>query len=455
MRSLPTLLTSGVARLTAVLPAWLPASSSDATDERSLETLERRVEERTRALGEASRALHSEIEDRRRLEAELRQAQKLEAIGHLAGGVAHDFNNILMVIRGYTDLLLAEAGEDGTTRNDLREIQEAARRGSDLTRQLLAFGRKQVLTNRPLDLNAVLVDTGHMLERLIGEGVRFELRTASAACPIEADRVQLEQVLINLAVNARDAMSGRGTLTMSLDRRVVDGETPGLGRGTYARLTVRDTGCGMDDATRQRIFEPFFTTKGPGKGSGLGLSTVYGVVTQLGGHVAVESTPLQGTTFIIHLPATTKPVTVAREAAATAPVRAHETVLLVEDDRAVRSVVDSVLRRHGYDVLQASGPREALAAAQTHGGTIDLVLTDVIMPEMSGPEMVTLLAAQHPETRAIYLSGYSPDALVKEGVLEARSNLVQKPVAAYDLLAAVRRALGGAPPASVAARLAS
>ena len=409
-----------------------------------------------KALAEANQALQAEVEDRRRLEAELRQAQKLEAIGHLAGGVAHDFNNILMVIQGYADMLLAEAPDTGTMRNDLREIQEAARRGSDLTRQLLAFGRKQVLTIRPVDLNAVLADTSHMLTRLIGEGVRLELRTAPVACPIEADRVQLEQVLINLAVNARDAMSGRGTLYVELDRATVETETRDLPCGHYVRLTVRDNGCGMDEPTQERIFEPFFTTKTAGHGSGLGLSTVYGVVKQLGGYIGVESAPLQGTTFTIHFPATAKPLAARRETSAgLLPAGQAETVLLVEDDRAVRAVVESVLRRHGYAVLQASGPKEALAAARKHAGVIDLVLSDVIMPEMSGPEMVTLLAEQHPETRAIYLSGYSADALVREGVLETRSRLVQKPVAARDLLHAVRGALGNGPRGPIPIRLAS
>jgi two-component system cell cycle sensor histidine kinase/response regulator CckA len=409
-----------------------------------------------KSLAEATRALEAETEDRRRLEAELRQAQKLEAIGHLAGGVAHDFNNILMVIQGYTDMLLAEAPDTGSTRADLREIREAARRGSDLTRQLLAFGRKQVLTIRPLDLNAVLVDTNHMLARLIGESVQLELRTAAEACPIEADRVQLEQVLINLAVNARDAMSGRGTLYVDVDRLTLEGDTLDVPAGNYVRLTVRDTGCGMDTATRDRIFEPFFTTKSVGQGSGLGLSTVYGVVKQLGGHIGVESAPLQGTTFTIHFPSSAKPVTARGEVGAAHVLLGRaETVLLVEDDRAVRTVVDSLLRRHGYAVLPASGPREALATARRHTGAIDLVLSDVIMPEMSGPEMVTLLAEQYPATRTVYLSGYSADTLVREGLIEPRSRLVQKPVAARDLLQAVRGALGGSPRGPVPVRLAS
>jgi signal transduction histidine kinase/ActR/RegA family two-component response regulator len=398
------------------------------------------------ALAAVHLALQAEIEDRRRLEAELRQAQKLEAIGHLAGGIAHDFNNILMVIQGYADMLLAETPEAGTARSDLQEIQEAARRGSDLTRQLLTFCRKQVLTARPLDLNAVLSDTGQMLTRLIGESVRLELRTSPVACPSEADRVQVEQVRINLAVNARDAMAGRGTLHVRLDRVTMETETREVPSGHYVRLIVRDTGCGMDDTTRERIFEPFFTTKLADEGSGLGLSTVYGVVKQLGGHISVDSAPQQGTTFTIHFPATTKPLAARRDgSAAPAVARKAETVLLVEDDRAVRTVEASVLRRHGYAVLQAATPNEALTIAGAHTGAIDLVLTDVIMPEMSGPEMVTLLTKQHPEARAVYLSGYSGEALMRQGLLESRPRLLQKPVATGDLLHAVRGALGNGP----------
>jgi len=402
------------------------------------------MEERTRALSEANCALQVQLENRERLEAELRQAQKLEAIGHLAGGVAHDFNNILMVIQGYTDMLLAEATGDGTARSDLDHIQQAARRGSDLTRQLLAFGRKQVLTIGPLDLNAVLADTSHMLSRLIGEGVSLELAVGQAPCPIEADRVQLEQVLINLAVNARDAMSGRGTLRISVEPVTIERPTANLGSGRYVRLTVRDTGCGMDRATQERIFEPFFTTKAPGQGSGLGLSTVHGVVKQLGGRIDVESTPLQGTCFSVHFPETSKPLVAIRDTAGSPPRRPRlETVLVVEDDPAVRTVLDSMLTRHGYTVLQAGGPKQALALARTHQGTIDLVLSDVVMPEMSGPEMVTLLSAARPETRAVYLSGYAAEWLTREGILPPGPRVVTKPIAARDLLDAVRRALDG------------
>jgi signal transduction histidine kinase/ActR/RegA family two-component response regulator len=419
---------------------------AEADLERSLETLERRVEERTEELSQANRALQTQMEERERLETELRQAQKLEAIGHLTGGVAHDFNNILMVIEGYSDLLLGEASGDGTTRRDLREIQHAARRGSDLARQLLAFGRKQVLQIRPLDLNAILVDTSHMLERLIGEGVTLDLRPAVALCPIEADRGQLEQILINLAVNARDAMNGRGTLEIAIDRVTHERDTPDLPPGAYARLTVQDTGCGMDQPTRERVFEPFFTTKPPGKGTGLGLATVYGVVKQLRGHIDVDSAPMQGTTFTVFFPLTSKPVGAARTETVVDPVAARaETVLLVEDDRAVRTVVHSVLCRHGYEVLQAGSPREALAIAGQHAGPIDLVLADVVMPEMSGPDMAALLTVARPRTPIVYLSGYPPAALMRDGLLDASVQLVQKPVSSHDLLQAVRDALGGTP----------
>jgi signal transduction histidine kinase/ActR/RegA family two-component response regulator len=421
---------------------------------RAMAALERRVEAQALALDEAKRALQAETETRRRLETELRQAQKLETIGQLTGGVAHDFNNILMVIQGYADMLLAETGEGGTRRSDLLEIRKAARRGSDLTRQLLAFGRKQVPAVRTIDLNAVLVDTIHMLARLIGGGVKLDIRTATEACHIAADRVQFEQVLINLAVNARDAMSGRGTLTLGLERVAILERTAGLAPGTYARLTVSDTGCGMDAATLARIFDPFFTTKPPGAGSGLGLATVSGVVKQLGGHIAVESTLHEGTTFTVHLPATAqaKPAAPAREQAPMAVSRAHETVLLVEGDNAVREVVGSLLRRHGYEVLQAGAPQDAVTLALQHPRAIDLVLSDVMLPDMTGPEMVARLVERHPAIRTVYLSGYSATSPVMDGVLDAQATLVQKPVSASDLLSAVRRALGSAPAASSASR---
>jgi PAS domain S-box-containing protein len=392
-----------------------------------------------------------DLTERERLEAELRQAQKLEAIGHLAAGVAHDFNNILMVIQGYGEMLLSQL-EDQEHRGDLHQIQEAARRGSDLTRQLLAFGRKQVLRVRPLDLNAVVLETSQMLTRLIGENITLRIDTAPVVCPIEADRGQLEQVLMNLAVNARDAMTRGGSLSLSVDRMELTGSGHGIPEGSYVKLEVSDTGSGMDDATRQRVFEPFFTTKAPGKGSGLGLSTVYGVVKQLGGDVLVESTPLQGSTFTLLLPATAKmPETVHETIIPELAAGGGDTVLLVEDDAPVRALLSSVLKRHGYNVLVASGPKEALTTAARHMGPLDLVLSDVIMPEMSGPEMVALLRNIRPEPAVLYLSGYATDALVTDGVLPDAVSFIQKPVTARQLLQAVRLVLTQSDPSALRA----
>src|SRR5687768_7676714 len=385
-----------------------------------------------------------DLTERERLESELRQAHKLEAIGHLAGGVAHDFNNILMVIQGYSEMLLSQV-DDLEHRDDLQQIQEAARRGSDLTRQLLAFGRKQVLRVRPLDLNAVVLETSQMLTRLIGENISLRINPGLVVCPIEADRSQLEQVLMNLAVNARDAMTRGGSLTLSVDRVVVSGSGHAIPEGSYVKLEVSDTGSGMDDTTKQRVFEPFFSTKGPGKGSGLGLSTVYGVVKQLGGDVTVESTPLQGSTFTVLLPVTAKEPEVVHEAIIPGLASGGgETVLLVEDDAPVRALLSSVLKRHGYDVLVANGAREALSIAARHIGSLDLVLSDVIMPEMSGPEMVALLKNIRPEPAVLYLSGYATDALVTDRVLPDAVTFVQKPVSARQLLETVRQVLTNA-----------
>jgi CheY-like chemotaxis protein len=269
---------------------------------------------------------------------------------------------------------------------------------------------------------------------------------ADGVCPIEADRMQLEQVLVNLAVNARDAMPIAGELTIDVAAVDLTGAEPALPPGPYIRLSMRDTGCGMDDATKARLFEPFFTTKAPGHGSGLGLATVYGIVKQLGGHIDVETAPLQGTTFVVHFPRTAKAVPVAADQLPVEPtVAGSETLLLVEDDDSVRAFSNAVLKRQGYVILEASGPKEALAIAAKHPGRIDLILTDVIMPDMTGPEMVTLLKGIRPEPLVIYVSGYATDALVGDGVLSEQMVLVQKPVSARDLLRAVRLVLDAGP----------
>ncbi len=422
---------------------------AEADLDRTLLTLERRVHERTEELSAANLALHTQIaeskrgeEERKRLEAELRQAQKLEAIGRLAGGVAHDFNNILMVIQGYGDMLLSRTDKDHSSYDDLVEIRKAAERGSGLTRQLLAFGRKQILRMTPLDLNAVVSDTMQMLVRLIGDNIRLDLRLTGTPCAIEADRVQLEQVLVNLAVNARDAMSQGGTLVIDVSNIEVVGSEHSVSPGRYVRLVLRDNGCGMDEVTKSRLFEPFFTTKAFGKGNGLGLATVYGIVKQLGGGIDVESAPLQGTTFTVFLPRTNKALPVVQEPLmAESMAVGHETVLLVEDDEPVRALSRTVLQRHGYRILEATGPKEALSLAARHRGEIDLVLTDVIMPDMTGPEMATLLRSIAPEPGVLYISGHAADSLVCDGVLSTQVDVVQKPVDARDLLRAVRLAL--------------
>lgn len=415
----------------------------------TLLTLERRVHERTNELSAANAALHAQIaegkrgeEERERLATELRQAQKLEAIGRLAGGVAHDFNNVLMVIQGYGDLLLARTDGGGPMHDDLAEIRKAAERGGALTRQLLAFGRKQILRVTPLDLNAVVRDTAQMLVRLIGEHIRLDLRLGDAPCAIEADLVQLEQVLMNLAVNARDAMPQGGTLSIDVSLIEVDGSARSVAPGRYVRLVLRDSGCGMDEATQARLFEPFFTTKAVGRGTGLGLATVYGIVKQLAGHIEVESGPLHGTAFTMLFPETGKALPPAQEHMIAEPMSVgHETVLLVEDDEPARALSRTVLQRHGYRILEAIGPKQALSLATRHRGEIDLVLTDVVMPDMTGPAMATLLRTVCPGPPVLYISGHAADALVGDGVLPSHVDLVQKPVTAGDLLRAVRVAL--------------
>jgi signal transduction histidine kinase/CheY-like chemotaxis protein len=419
--------------------------------QRTLLHLEQRVQERTEALSEVNSALTSQIEQRRkaegewqRLESELRQAHKLEAIGRLAGGVAHDFNNLLMVIQGYAELLLSRLPPDDPNHADLVEIVKASERGSGLTRQLLAFGRKQMLRMSPLDLNVVVRETSQMLLRVIGENIRLDVRLAPHPSAIEADPAQLEQVLVNIAVNARDAMTQGGVLTITVSTAEL-GDEATLPPGRYAQLRLSDNGCGMDEATMARVFEPFFTTKEIGKGSGLGLATVYGIVKQLGGHVEVESVPHQGTAFTIYFPETDKPIPV-QEAVPVEPLAVGtETVLLVEDDEPVRALSRAVLQRHGYRILEAENPRRALAVAASYQGAIDLVVTDVVMPGMTGPEMMGLFEALRPDPRVVYVSGYATDALVGDGVLPDGVSLVQKPVAARDLLREVRLALDARP----------
>jgi PAS domain S-box-containing protein len=376
-----------------------------------------------------------------------RQAQKMEAVGRLAGGVAHDFNNLLTIILGYGDILLGSLGPDDPARDLITEIHKAGERAASLTRQLLAFSRKQVLEPRVLDLNVLVTDLERMLRRLIGEDIRLATVLDSALGRVRADPGQLEQVILNLAVNARDAMPQGGQLTLGtcnveLDDTYADAHV-GVAPGPYVQLSVSDTGCGMDEATQAHLFEPFFTTKGVGKGTGLGLATVYGIVKQSGGHIEVYSEVEHGTTFKVYLPPVEAPLTAGAKSPADAPPfpAGHETLLLVEDEDAVRVITRHVLERCGYIVLEAQGGKEAIQICEEYRNAIHLLVTDVVMPHMSGRQLAEQLKQLHPEMKVLYLSGYSGDAVVRHGVLEAEDAFLQKPFSASAVAYRVREIL--------------
>jgi PAS domain S-box-containing protein len=387
-----------------------------------------------------------DITQRKQLEDELRQAQKMEAVGRLAGGVAHDFNNLLTVITGRSAMLLGRLRPDDPLRRSVEQIQKTADRAAGLTRQLLAFSRKQVLQRKVLDLNTMVDEVSAMLRRLIGEDVQLLLTLGPRAGHVNADSGQLEQVLMNLAVNARDAMPRGGNLGVETDCVQVEAAPPdrpdALPPGPYAVLRVMDTGVGMDAATQARIFEPFFTTKEPGKGTGLGLSMVHGVVRQHGGAIQVQSVLGGGTTFEIYLPQVEAAVEGARvDETAGRETGGRETILLVEDEDDVRALAREVLERQGYTVLEASDGLQALHRCETAGDHIDLVLTDVVMPRMSGRELVDQVRVLRPAMRTLYMSGYTEDAIVRHGVRDASTALLGKPFAPADLLGKVREVL--------------
>ncbi|HEX9101987.1 MAG TPA: ATP-binding protein, partial [Polyangia bacterium] len=395
-------------------------------------------------------AFAHDITEHKRLEEQLQHAQRMEAVGRLAGGVAHDFNNILTAVRGHSEILLTVLEESSPHRRHADQIHRAALRAAALTSQLLAFSRKQVLQPRTLDLNALVANLTVMLRRLIGEHVELRTVLADRLGSVRADAGQLEQVLTNLVINARDAMPSGGVLAIATENVEVanagESQQSGVPVGRWVVLSVRDSGSGMDAATRARIFEPFFTTKEAGKGTGLGLSTAYGIVTQSGGQITVDSSTDGGTTFRVFLPRIDAPTTPSGRFALddSAGPRGTETVLLVEDDGDVREFVRDVLHGHGYDVLAAVDGTQALALIEQHAGPIHLVVTDVIMPRMMGSEVAARITALRPSIKVLYISGYPGDAIVKQGVPEQA--FVQKPFSVVTLARRVRALLDGVPP---------
>ncbi len=388
----------------------------------------------------------NDITDRKHLEAQLTQAQKMESVGRLAGGVAHDFNNMLGVILGHTEMALEQVGLDDPLHADLEEIEKAAARSADLTRQLLAFARKQTVTPKALNLNETVAGMLKLLRRLIGEDIELLWKPGHEVRPVNMDPAQIDQILANLCVNARDAITGGGKVTIETANASFDEDYcarhAGFTPGDYVQLAVSDDGCGMDADTASHIFEPFFTTKETGKGTGLGLATVYGAVTQNNGFVNVSSEPGQGTTFRIYLPchaARMAPET--EEARPPAAVRGGETILLVEDEPAILRMTTMLLQRLGYAVLAANAPGEAIRLAEAHAGRIDLLMTDVVMPEMNGRDLANALLAVYPDLRRLFMSGHTANVLAPHGVLDEGVHFIGKPYSMKAVAAKIREVL--------------
>jgi PAS domain S-box-containing protein len=391
-------------------------------------------------------SVHRDVSEQNLLEKQLSKTQQMEAIGRLAAGVAHDFNNLLQVIIGCSEILHFSLPADSFEATKLNMILEAGNRGHELTRQLLAFSRKQVLQPKVLNLNAVVSELEGMLRPLIGEDIVLATVLEPDLAPLRADANQLEQVLMNLAVNARDAMPQGGRLSIQTANAELGPNDVARYRyvepGAYVRLQVSDTGQGMDAKILSHIFEPFFTTKESGKGTGLGLSTVYGIIKQSGGYIWAESQPGQGTTFTIYLPQAEEAGTASESSAVPASMRrGTETVLVVDDEEAVATTVGAILTKGGYTVLQARSAGDALLVSERHEGPVHLLLTDVVMPTMNGRELAERLTAARPEMRVLYMSGYADNVIVSHGVLAPEVELLQKPFASADLTLKVRAVL--------------
>jgi signal transduction histidine kinase/ActR/RegA family two-component response regulator len=399
-----------------------------------------------RHAAELERSVNEHITQRRQLEEQFRQAQKVEAVGQLAGGVAHDLGNLLTVIMGYSDIYLARLQSEDPLHMPLTEIRKAGERATGLTRQLLAFSRKQVFMPVVLDLNVIVDEMAKLLRRLIGEDVTLTVCAEQDLWRTKADPGQMEQILMNVVVNARDAMPRGGKLR--LETKNVELDTgyarthAGVKPGEYVLLAISDTGCGMDASVRARIFEPFFTTKGPTKGTGLGLATVFGIVKQSGGHIEVFSEVGLGTKFKIYLPRDTSGAPMATSPRAKEPVRGGtETVLLVEDDEGVRTLAATVLHQHGYTVLGARDGGDALMICAARAEPIDLIVTDIVMPHFSGRHLAEQLAGRRPPMKVLFMSGYADDAIFHHGVLESGTPFLQKPFTPEALARKVRELL--------------
>jgi len=416
--------------------------------------LEAVVEERTSDLVDSIHKLKDEIaehqtaeEDRLRLQTQLLQAQKMESVGRLAGGVAHDFNNILTAILSYAELSLMRLPENDPVREYLESIRGASEKAAGLTRQLLAFSRKQVLEMKVVDLNTVVTGMADLLKRLIGEDVLLKMRTKALESTVRADRGQLEQVLLNLTVNARDSMPSGGHLlieTANAGAEDVLLKAPGMAKpGAYVMLSVTDTGHGMSAEVKERIFEPFFTTKEVGAGTGLGLATAYGIVKQHGGYVTVDSEPGKGTVFRVFLPVA-EGVRPEQTAEIHGPLpKGSETLLVVEDDRDVRELISEVLAPLGYKVLSTGSGDEALKTSDSFSGTVDLLLTDVVMPGMNGKQLAEVMRTRRPGIKVLFMSGYTQDAISTQGMLEPGVALIHKPLRPGTLASHLRQVLDG------------
>jgi two-component system cell cycle sensor histidine kinase/response regulator CckA len=444
-----------LARATTARPSTVrdPSEHDEGLLRDYSDILIRKLEQKTLELEESNRSLQRDIAARKEAEAalhaaeeQLRQAQKMEAVGRLAGGIAHDFNNLLTVILSYANLIIDDLPPGDPLRDDVLEIRRAGERAADLTRQLLAFSRRQLHQPSVVDLRQVVLEMEKLLRRVLGEDIQLVVRDGRPQGRIHADASQIEQIVMNLAVNARDAMPLGGTLTLEFADVELDadyaGSHLGVAVGPYVMLAVTDTGTGIDAAAREHMFEPFFTTKDIGKGTGLGLSTVFGIVTASHGHIDVDTEDAIGSTFRIYFPRTDATEEPARPVYGTPEtLRGTETILLVEDDEQVRELNRTILRRNGYHVLDAQDGAQAVLVSEAYEGDIHLLLTDVVMPQVGGRDLADRLLASRPNVRVLYVSGYTEDATLHLGVLEDDIAFLQKPVTPDTLLRKIREVL--------------